>query len=326
MSPRRDQVLSALRSAGDAGVSGEALAHDLGVSRAAIAKHVRALRDLGYEVAARPGSGYVLQSTPDLPLAEEVRPLLASEMWVDLRGVACTGSTNDDCKQLARAGATEGTVVIATEQSTGRGRLGRTWDSPSGGVYISALLRPEMALAELAPLPLVVSLGVARGLEALGVASALKWPNDVLMGGEKVAGILLESSAESDRAEWVVAGVGVNVRRPKRAFEGAAYLDDATDVTLAVVAASVLDGIAEAYGRFCVAGFDGLVAEYEQRSSLHGRDVTVRDISGAVRAAGRVEGIDALGRLVVQGPDGPSTVSAGDVSLAIASDGHPERK
>lgn len=322
MSTRRHDVLAALKRVGTAGVSGEALAHDLGISRAAIAKHVAALRELGYKVAAQPGVGYVLESVPDLPLAEEVAPRLRSGFWVSLGGGGETGSTNDDCKALARDGAPEGTAVLASHQTAGRGRLGRAWESPSGGVYVSVVLRPSTPLAGLSPLPLVISVGVARGLDALGVSSSLKWPNDVWLEDGKVAGILLETSAETDRADWVVAGVGMNVHRPDRPVAGAAYIDDAlgragssAEGGLACVAAAVLDGIAEAYEQFRVAAFDGLVAEYEKRSMLTDRDVTVCDLAGVVLAQGRVVGVDSAGCLRVDQGGSVTRVSAGDVTL-----------
>ena len=317
---RRLDVLAALKHAGPAGVSGEALARDLGFSRAAVAKHIAVLRDAGYRVTARAGFGYVLESVPDAPIPCEVVPLVGSPFWVRLEGAEETGSTNDDCKALAREGAPEGTAVLAARQTSGRGRLGRAWESPAGGVYVSVLFRPLAPLSDLSSLPLAVSLGVARGLETLGISAGLKWPNDVWTSGGKLAGILLETSAEADRAEWVVAGIGVNVRRPARAFEGAAYLydeleDPAGRPGLARVAAAVLDGISSAYEEFAGAGFAGLRAEYESRSVLAGRDVCVRDAHGGLVAEGRVAGTDPAGRLLVDGGEGVTAVAAGDVTL-----------
>lgn len=324
MSVRRDELLAALRDAGEAGISGELLAGDFGVSRAAIAKHIAALRALGYTINATAGSGYILVSSPDLPLAEEIRPLLRSSFWTHLVGHAETVSTNDDLKTLAREGAVQGSAVVAAHQTAGRGRLGRSWASPTGGVYLSALLRPEQPLAELAPLALVVALGVARGIESLGGAVRLKWPNDVWFDGAgltgrggKLAGVLLETSAESDRAEWVVAGVGINVLPPQEPFDGATYLaqEVASAPRLAAVAAAVLDGIAGAYEDFSAAGFGELAREYDARSMLIGRDVRVSGIDGSVRGEGRVLGIDEFGRLVLEGPTGREAISAGDVTL-----------
>lgn len=305
-----------------AGLSGEALATDLGVSRAAVAKHVRALRELGYGIEAGPGRGYRLTAAPDAPLPYEVAPLLTSRRWGPLSGGAATGSTNDDARALARAGAPEGAVVLASSQRGGRGRLGRAWESPAGGVYLSVLLRPAVAPADAGALSLVVGLGVAVGLEGLGARVGLKWPNDVFAVGTdgspegKVAGVLLESTTEGERLDWVVAGIGIDVRRPEAPAPGAAYLEDGPGrVPLAHVAAAVLDGLARVYEDFLEDGFASLAAEYAKRDVLAGREVRVADVAGRPIAEGRVAGVDESGRLVVDGPSGRAIVSAGDVTL-----------
>jgi BirA family biotin operon repressor/biotin-[acetyl-CoA-carboxylase] ligase len=319
---RRARVLAALR-ARPAGVSGEEIAGELGVSRVAVGKHVSALRELGYEIEAGPGRGYRLVNVPDAPLPYEVAPLLTSRFWGPLSGGGVTASTNDDARVLARAGALEGAVVLASAQTAGRGRLGRAWESPAGGVYLSALLRPGLAPSEAGPLPLVVGLGVAIGLERLGARVALKWPNDVLSldaSGAivgKVAGVLLESLAEGERLSWVVAGVGVDVSPPKDPASGGAYLDTMLGrrVGSAAAAAAVLDGIAEAYGSYVVEGFGTLRVAYEKRTALNGAEVEVTGSRGDRVAAGVVAGVDDSGRLVVDCADGPRSVSAGDVTL-----------
>jgi BirA family biotin operon repressor/biotin-[acetyl-CoA-carboxylase] ligase len=329
---RRVHILRALESA-PTGVSGEALARELGVSRAAVGKHVSALRDLGYAIDAAAGAGYRLTSSPDAPLPLEVAPLLRARLWNDLRGGGVTGSTNDDLRALAAAGAPEGLVVLATEQRAGRGRLGRDWASAPGGVYASVLLRPSLSPAELSPLALVVGLGLSRGLESLGAAVRLKWPNDVLdEGGGKLVGVLLEGTTEGERMAWIVAGFGVNVRRsvlPRVAQAIAAapeppsapapaYLDDLTaaPVPLATVAAALLDGLADAYERFLAEGFAReLKSEYESRLALVGESVRVSDPYGAPIAEGTCEGVDEWGRLVVLGEGDAVRVSAGDVTL-----------
>lgn len=321
----REEVLSALRGAGRRAVSGEALARRLGVSRVAVGKHVAALREAGYEISAVPGEGYRLLSAPDAPIPSEVWPLLATSgtsagLWVRLEGGGETASTNDDARVLARAGVPEGTVVLASRQTAGRGRLGRSWSSPAGGAYFSAVLRPGVAAAQVASLALGVGVGIARGLASLGVADIhLKWPNDVLVDGRKVAGVLLEMAAETDRVEWVVAGVGLNVRRPAGAesAEKIAYVADyVPDARVAEVVAAVLDGVASAYRDWCDGGFGVLCEEYESASSLAGRGITVRDLSGAIVAAGRVDGVDDEGRLLLRAPDGSvRAVASGEVTL-----------
>ena len=316
----RSHVLEALRSAGDAGLSGQEIAARLGVSRVAVGKHVAVLRDAGYDIRAAPGVGYRLIGAPDLPLPDEVAHRLTSTLWTELSGGGETGSTNDDARALARAGAVEGSVVLATRQRTGRGRMGRTWESPTGGVYLSAVLRPAVAPTQVASLALAVALGVVVGLERLGVQPQLKWPNDVLLGGRKLAGVLLEMSAEADAVQWVVAGVGVNVHRPAPSTASApeaAYLDDTvTQPRLAEVAAAELDGIADTYAAWRTGGFSAVRAAYEERFALTGTDVRVGDLTGAVRASGVVEGVDDEGRLLVRGADGTmSAVVAGEVTL-----------
>ncbi|PKQ30104.1 MAG: biotin--[acetyl-CoA-carboxylase] ligase [Actinobacteria bacterium HGW-Actinobacteria-10] len=323
MSHRAD-VLHALREAAGAGVSGEVLARKLGISRAAVAKHVAVYREIGYGIEAHAGSGYRLVSDPDLPLPEEVGPLVTDPFWVEMHGGLQTVSTNDDAKGLARSGAPEGTVVVAARQTGGRGRLGRAWESPTGGVYLSAVLRPDRAPSALGPLPLVVGVGVARGLNSLGCRALLKWPNDVWSGvpGEplagKLAGILLEMQAESDTTEWVVAGIGINVRPGAERFASAGYVGDlAHGVRCARVAAAVLEGIAGAYREFTAEGFAPLLAEYEGSSALSGRLVTVADREGIVRVTGRVAGVDEEGRLVLDSDSGRAAVTAGDVTLSV---------
>lgn len=317
-SDREPLLLARLRAAAPHAVSGERLAADLGVSRVAIAKRVAGLCARGYRIEAATGLGYRLLSSPDLPLPAEVAPLLSARMWSTLTGGSSTASTNDDAKRLAREGAAEGTVVLASEQTGGRGRLGREWSSPSGGVYFSVVLRPPLAPSEVAALPLVAGVGLARGFATLGTEVTLKWPNDVFEGDGKVAGVLVEMSAEAERVEWLVVGCGINVRPPATPHPGAAYLagDPAAPTPrLATVAAAALDGLASAYDDFRLGGFDAVRAEYVSRLRLLGRDVTVRRLDGAVAAAGRVAGVDETGRLVVDGPDGPVALTAGEVTL-----------
>lgn len=313
---RRTAVLAALRET-RAGVSGEALAEQLGVSRVAVRKHVEALRALGYEVDARPGEGYTLLSSPDAPLPFEVSPLLAGGFYKRLEGGAATGSTNDDAKCLALAGAPEGTCVLASEQTAGRGRLGRAWSSPKGGVYASLVLRPGVETPEAIVVPLVVGLGAARGLESLGVRALVKWPNDLYAeDGRKIAGVLCEGLSEGWQICWIVAGIGVNVRRAPKG-EPAVGLDQLAGrrLPLPEVAAAILDGVASAYTEWRTSGFEPLQPEYQRRAWLDGRDVTVSDSHGRVLAAGPVEGIDQVGRLLVRTAGGLVPVVAGDVTL-----------
>jgi BirA family biotin operon repressor/biotin-[acetyl-CoA-carboxylase] ligase len=320
---RRVGVVRAL-AASDAVVSGEALAATLGVSRVAIGKHVGALGTLGFGIDASLGAGYRLAEIPDRCIPEAVAVYARDPLWTGFEGAEELASTNDECARLAREGAAEGTVVVAARQSAGRGRLGRTWSSEGGGVYLSALLRPQLAPADVVSLGLVASLGVAIGLESLGVIPALKWPNDVQLGGRKLAGVLLEMSAEADAVRWVVVGCGINVA-PTDA-PGAAWVREANaDVTIPRVAGAALDGMAEAYRRFLAGGFAALADEYRSRDSLLGSEVEVRDIGGALVASGLAESVDSSGALVVRSAKGAQAVLAGDVTLRNGGSGRGVR-
>jgi BirA family biotin operon repressor/biotin-[acetyl-CoA-carboxylase] ligase len=315
----RDLVLEALRDARGIHVNGEVLAKRLGVSRVSIAKQVGTLRAAGYTIEAKPGTGYLLVGSPDLALPWEVAHKVSSPLWRRFEGGLETASTNEDAKRLARAGEPEGVVVVAASQSGGRGRMGRSWGSPPGGVYASAIFRPPVAPVMVGTLALAMGVGLAWGLERLGAHPELKWPNDVRLADGKVAGLLLEMSAESDRVEWVVAGFGLNVRRPVVPEPQAAYLHDLVPgVGVADAAAAVFDGISEAYRLWLAHGFVQLHEEFARRCMLTGNHVVVSDALGAVRTRGLVEGVDDEGRLLVRDEGGLNRIVAGEVTLRSA--------
>ncbi len=258
--------------------------------------------------------------TPAVLLPAEVRRHLRTSMWVRLEGGGATGSTNADAAVLARAGAPHGTAVLASRQDAGRGRFGREWVSPEGGVYVSALLRPALPPASLTALPLAIAAGVAEELAGLGADVRVKWPNDLVLDGGKLAGVLLEMSGDAERTEWLVAGVGLNVRRPREALSSAAYLEDAVaGIGCGEATARVLDGIASAYDRLLEAGFEGVRETYEARDVLRGLEVRAADAGGRQLARGRVAGVDEKGRLLLVTGVGPAertvALAAGDVTL-----------
>jgi BirA family biotin operon repressor/biotin-[acetyl-CoA-carboxylase] ligase len=304
-------------------VSGGRLARELGVSRAAIWKHIEQLRALGYRIEARQAHGYRLEAVPDLLLPAEIqRRTRAARFGAEIAYHAATGSTNEDAMRLARAGAPEGTLVVAEHQTAGRGRLGRTWVSPRrSNLYASFVLRPSIAPGAAPQLALVAGVAVARALTASGAAGvAIKWPNDCLLDGRKVAGILTEMDAEIDRVRAVILGIGVNLNMPSRAFpselrETATSLQQATGRRVDRIAftAILCETLEDAYGRFLAEGFGALVGEWEARSCLAGRRVTV-ECAGR-RTTGTVRGLDPDGRLVLDGPEGEERIVAGDVTV-----------
>jgi len=315
-----DEILACLRAA-TAPVSGEALAARLGISRAAVFKHVEGLRARGYAISAEQAKGYVLTATPDRLDAAELGPRLTGS-WRDVVWRAEVDSTQRVARELARAGAGEGTVVVAEAQSVGRGRLGRTWHSPPGAnLYCSIVLRPALPPARVPELALVVGLAVARAVESLGLPARLKWPNDVLLDGRKVAGILTEMDGELERVHVVIVGIGVNVNAACDDFPP--YLRDKA-TSLAVAAGARVDRIGFAARMLmemetCLArhrdgGFAALRADWETRSALAGRRVTVAAPDGSI--SGEVAGLDDDGALrLVDYTGRVRRVVAGEVSV-----------
>jgi len=316
-----ERIVAWLR-ASTAPLSGEELARRLGCSRAAVWKQIGALRRLGYRIEARRAHGYALAAAPDRLGPAELAPHLAGR-WRDIRWLAETDSTQRVARELGRAGVPEGTVVIAEAQTAGRGRLGRTWHSPRGvNLYCSIVLRPPLSPAAVPQVALVAGVAAAAALaETPGLAPRLKWPNDVLIDGRKVAGILTEMEAEVERVHHVILGIGVNLNAPRAAFppelrERATSLFLATGrrVDRAAVTGRLLAALEARYGRFLEGGFEAVRAEWESYSCLTGTDVRVASAEGEM--AGRVLGLDTDGALMLARPDGTSTrIVAGEVTV-----------
>jgi BirA family biotin operon repressor/biotin-[acetyl-CoA-carboxylase] ligase len=248
-------------------------------------------------------------------------PDAAGRPRFDVRVFASLASTNTTLKELAAAGASEGTVVVAEAQTGGRGRHGRSWHSPEGaGLYASILVRPEAPPEAIPSLTFVAAIAVAEALEALGVASVeIKWPNDVLVRGRKVCGILTEASFLNNRVEWAVVGVGVNLRRdgvPDELRDRATSLDEeGASVAALELLGRLLDGFGRWYAAFVERGPAGVLARWAELAPMaEGRAVTVDD--GREAYEGVTEGVTPDGRLRVRRGDGRlEAVAAADVTL-----------
>ncbi len=313
------RILGRLRAA-KAPVSGEELAELLGCSRAAVWKRIAALREEGYRIEAHHAAGYVLAGTPDRLGPAELAPHLSGG-WRDVHWLARVDSTQRVARDLARSGAAEGTAVVAEEQTAGRGRLGRSWHSPPGdNLYCSVVLRPPRAPAEVPQIALVAGLAVAAAVEeTVGRRPAIKWPNDVLLDGKKVAGILTEMESEIERVHHVIAGIGVNLntrRFPRELSAKASSLRLLTGrpVDRAMFTARLLAALEARYGRYLSVGFTSVRTEWESYSCLTGTEVRVQGPGGEV--AGRVLGLDDDGALRLRGADGRvARIVAGEVTL-----------
>jgi len=217
----RDQILRLFRRRPGEYISGQELSQALQVSRAAIWKQIESLRQAGYEIEARRSRGYRLLGGPEPLLAEEIMAdLLVQRIGRSLICLAETDSTNSHVRRLAAEGAEEGLVVIADRQSAGRGRLGRRWESPSGvNLYVSILLRPQIPVQQAPQLTFLSAVAVAETLNRCYQLNArVKWPNDILVGGAKIAGLLNEMDAETEQVHFVILGIGVNLNMTKEQF------------------------------------------------------------------------------------------------------------
>jgi len=218
----KGKILKALRESGDY-LSGETLSKQLGISRVSIWKHIRSLKGDGYIIDASP-KGYRLVSSPDLLLPYEFPGLEQKIHYFQ-----AIGSTMDAARELAKKGVEEGTIVIAEAQTRGRGRLSREWLSPKGGIYFTIILRPKVSPAYASRINLMAAVAVASTIrELFGLKAELKWPNDVLIEGRKVCGILAEMNAEMDVINFVNVGIGINANTSVTRFEKmATSLEDA---------------------------------------------------------------------------------------------------
>ncbi|MCI8870906.1 MAG: biotin--[acetyl-CoA-carboxylase] ligase [Lawsonibacter sp.] len=321
----RETILSLLLAHPGEYLSGEAMSRRLGVSRAAVCKAVAALRREGYEILSTPNRGYRLESSPDLLREGELSgPLSGCRVGSALLCLDTIDSTNNECKRRAMEGAPEGLVVMAEEQTGGRGRLGRSFQSPRGcGLYLSALVRPKLPPDRVADFTAWVAVAVCDGVEAAcGVRPQIKWTNDIVLGGKKLCGILTELGLESeiDALQYLVTGIGVNVsHRPEdfdpevRSMAVSLSMHLGRPVRRVELAVQIIRALDRMY-----AGFPDNRAEYlaRYRAGCLTPGNRVQLITPVSRQEAWAVAIDDGFRLVVELPDGTrQALSAGEVSV-----------
>ena len=315
------EILRLLKSTAGGYLSSARLSEQLGISRAAIWKQVSALREQGYAIDALPSKGYRLGTGPDRLFSEEIQEgLRTSIIGREIVYFAETDSTNHRAALLAEGGGKDGTVIVAEAQSAGKGRLGRRWTSPAGvNLYLSIILRPVIAPRAAPLLTFLSSLATARAIELeSGLRPTVKWPNDVLLGGCKVAGLLNEMNAETERVNYVILGIGVNLNMTQEQFP-ADLRYPATSLALALQ--HPVDRV-----RFCrrlLGEIDTLYRDYPDGQSaildgwlsyfdLLGKKVAVDEPSRNI--VGLVTGVAADGALLLALENGSTErILAGDV-------------
>ncbi|SNB45733.1 biotin--[acetyl-CoA-carboxylase] ligase [Geobacter sp. DSM 9736] len=318
------RILDMFRRRGDGILSGEELSDALHISRTAVWKHIKALRDLGYEIAAVPSRGYRLISAPNTLIPPELSAGLdAKRIGSRLVWYREIESTNETAYQLAEEGAAEGTVVLAEAQRLGKGRLGRRWESPDGvNLYCSVILRPPIAPMQAAQLTFSSAVAVARAIEQeTDLRPLIKWPNDVLVNGRKVAGLLNELSAETEQVNFIILGIGVNLNMTCDQFPmelrhpaTSLLLEQEKAVDRQSFTRVLLRSLDDLYDSFLANGYKPIRDEWLARSTVMGRSVRVtvqeREVTGVVI------GIDEYGALLLQVGEGSvEKILAGDVTL-----------
>ena len=304
-------------------VSGQQISERLGVSRTAVWKVIRRLREEGYEVEAVRNRGYRIIGSADVLNREALASLMRTG-WAgrSLHYYEETDSTNLRIRSLADEGAPHGTLAVAGSQTAGRGRRGRSWSSPGGeNVYMSVLLRPQIPPERAPMLTLVMALSVAGAIRKVaGLPVQIKWPNDIICGGRKLVGILTEMSAQVDYINYVTVGVGINVNQtvfPEEIRDTASSLaiECGHPVQRAPLVAAVMEGLEEDYGTFLeTMDLSGLAGRYE--SLLVNKDREVRILSAKGDWQGHALGITPTGELIVRRGDGTvEEVFSGEVSV-----------
>lgn len=318
----KNHILRLLRSSRTGYVSGAELASTLGVSRTAVWKQIKAIERDGYGIEAVPSKGYRLTASPDLIRIDELRSGLATgTIGRDITYVPVAVSTNTTAMELAQRNAAEGTAVVAETQTGGKGRLGRSWISPRGNLYLSVILRPEVPTHKAPLLTLMGAAATANAIRAAAkITAGIKWPNDILINGRKVGGLLTEMSAEQDRIRHIVLGIGVNVN-----MELTALPDEVRMLSTSIAAETgapldrtsllrqILQELDRCYLAFLADERSVLVAWRALNVTL-GMRVVVSGLGGTVE--GLAHEIDREGRLLVRLDDGSvQAVAAGDVTI-----------
>ena len=318
------KILSALRTNPD-GVSGADLAEQLGISRAAVWARMDELRKVGYDIEAGPHFGYKLVNSPDALHADDLLARLGETKVVgrDIQVFEETTSTNDIIEKLARDGVNEGVAVFAEAQTKGRGRLGRKWISPERkGLWFSVLLRPDLLPQETTQLTVISATALRRAIHTVtGLTPEIKWPNDLLLGGKKVAGILTELSAELDRVHHVILGIGVDVNQNATEFPPelrklatSLKIESGGEISRAELATAVLRELDLDYARIRAGKFSEVSDEWEAACVTIGRNVSVH--IGDRKIRGCAESLDDDGALLLRTEHGLlERIIGGDVTL-----------
>ena len=318
----KEEILRLLRSA-DGYISGQELCNRFGVSRTAVWKAINQLKEAGYEIEAQQNKGYRLMAAPDLMTEAEIKSLMHTE-WVakEVLYFDTIDSTNTKAQELAEKGYPSGTLVVADKQESGKGRRGRSWVSPSGtGIFMTLMIKPDINPNNASMLTLVAALAVAKAITSVtGEEALIKWPNDIVVNGKKVCGILTEMSAQFDYINHIVVGIGINVHNesfPEEISQMASSLmieAGGKRFHRAQIIAETMSYFEQYYDTFLkTQDLSALVREYDEL--LVNRNKSVRVLDPKEPFDGKAMGITPKGELIVETWESRKLVSSGEVSV-----------
>ncbi len=305
----KDKILEKLIASRGEPVSGERLASELSVSRSAIWKHIKALKEEGYAIESSTNIGYSLVSTPDLLTPGEIKAgLKTSVIGKDIHYFKETESTNTIAREIANT-VGEGVVVIAESQTQGRGRLGRKWISPEGGIWLSIILKPRIQPLYASRITLLAGVAVAKTIRSIGLQARIKWPNDVLINGKKVCGILTEIGAEMDMVDYCVVGIGIDANVDTESFpeefrESSTSLKKELghEINRVEFVQRLLEEFEALYLKFQNEGFPSILEEWRNMSATIGEWVKITTQTKTIY--GEAIGVDNEGALILETGEG----------------------
>ena len=318
-------ILRALRNDAGTGVHGTDISQKLGISRAAVWSHIEELRSLGYGINAGPHKGYRLTEVPDILIADDLTSQLSEDQIIgnQIRVFRETASTNQLVDQIGLAGEPEGLVIFAESQTQGRGRLGRQWISPSKkGLWFSVLLRPALRPPQMTQLTVIAATALARAIrETTPLIPEIKWPNDILINGKKVAGVLTEMSAEPDRVLHAVIGIGLNVNLNEENFPDdlkplatSLRLECGKPILRSSLAVHLLRALDADYRRIRKGQFKMVSEEWESQCITLQKRVRIHQMDRVID--GYAESLDSEGALMVRTASGLlERITGGDVTI-----------
>jgi len=311
----RDKILLLLKNDF---ISGEKLAKTLGVSRTAVWKQINSLKKSGYKIESIKNKGYRLISRPDTPLPEEINAGLSTKIiGKNVYYFEKISSTNFFAKELANKNVNNGTIVVSDTQTQGRGRKDRTWFSPKGGLWFSVILYPDIQPYKSMMLTMAASLSVAEGIKkTIGITPRIKWPNDLLINGKKICGILTEIDAEPDKINFAVIGIGINVNNTlnKNLEKYATTLnkEHGSNVSRVNLLKSILKSFDENYMKLQENRYDEIRKNWLMLSQITGKTIRITD--GKKSTKGVVKNIDEDGALILDVNCKITRVLSGDLT------------